>query len=703
VSESDASARQQQLALTRERVRQARSAKPRRPAPEPAAELPVARVLVDVGLAHLDRPFDYAVTASQADDARPGCRVKVRFAGQDVHGYVVERVESSEHRLAPLRRVVSPMPVLTPAVARLCREVADRYAGVVSDVLRLAVPPRHARVEAEFADPAEATSPPAEATSPPAEATSPPAEATSPPAEIAQTPRAWEPYPAGAAYLDRLRRGLAPRAVWTALPGPGWVDALAEAAAAALAGGRGSVLCLPDQRDVRRLADALRERLGARSDQVAVVTADLGPAARYRAFLRVLTGRARVVVGTRSAAFAPVRDLGLVAVWDDGDDLHAEPRAPYPHTREVLTARAHLEGAALLVGGFARTAEGQQLLDSGWAHSLGAPRDAVRSAGPRVHVTGEDDRELDRDPAARQARLPHRALTVTRGALEQGPVLVQVPRRGYLAALACVRCRRPARCEHCQGPLAMSQGSRVAGCRWCGRDATCWRCGHCGADRFRAPVVGAERTAEELGRAFPQVPVVHSSAGRVHDRVGDRPALVVATPGAEPVADDGYAAALLLDTWLMLARPDLRTAEEALRRWFAAAALVRPADRGGSVVVVGDPGLASVQSLVRWDPAGAAERELADRAATRLPPVARVVSLTGPADAVEQFLRQARLPSGVETLGPIPVDDETTRTIVRVPSAQGGALSRALKQAQADRSARKLAHVRVQVDPATLG
>jgi primosomal protein N' (replication factor Y) len=684
-SESAPPSGRQQLALTRAAMRRARATSSRRrPEPEPAARLPVARVLVDVGLAHLDRPFDYAVTADQAETARPGCRVKVRFAGQEVHGYVLERVESSEHtgRLAPLRRVVSPVPVLTPPVARLCREVADRYAGVVSDVLRLAVPPRHARVEAEFGDPAE-----------------PP----SPPAEIAQSPQEWAPYPAGAAYLDRLRHGLGPRAVWTALPGPGWVDALADAAASALTGGHGSILCLPDQRDVRRLAEALRQRLGAEADQVAVVSADLGPAARYRAFLRVLTGAARVVVGTRSAAFAPVHELGLVAVWDDGDDLHAEPRAPYPHVREVLTTRARLEGAGLLVGGFARTAEGQQLLDSGWAQPLEAPRGIVRAAAPRVHVTGEDERELDRDPAARRARLPHRAFTVARAALQNGPVLVQVPRRGYLAALACVRCRQPARCEHCQGPLAMAEGHRVAGCRWCGRGAARWRCGQCGADRFRAPVVGAGRTAEELGRAFPQVPVLRSSAGRVHDRVDDRPALVVATPGAEPVADGGYAAALLLDTWLMLARPDLRTAEESLRRWLAAATLVRPAERGGSVVVVGEPATPAIQNLVRWDPAGAARRELADRGATRLPPVARVAAITGTADAVDELLRAAVLPPGAETLGPIPVDEQTARAIVRVPSAQGASLSRALKHAQADRSARKLAHVRVQVDPAAFG
>ncbi|HEY0696694.1 MAG TPA: primosome assembly protein PriA, partial [Micromonospora sp.] len=113
--------------------------------------MPVARVCVDVPLAHLDRPFDYLVPADLAGQAVAGVRVRVRFSGQLVDGWLLERVASSGHggRLAWLDRVVSAEPVLTPEVARLARAVADRYAGNLADVLRLAVPPRHARVEKE--------------------------------------------------------------------------------------------------------------------------------------------------------------------------------------------------------------------------------------------------------------------------------------------------------------------------------------------------------------------------------------------------------------------------------------------------------------------------------------------------------------------------------------------------------------------------
>ena len=121
---------------------------------QPAEVLPVARVAVDMSLPHLDRPFDYLVPTTLDVAAVPGCRVRVRFAGKLVDGFLLERAEQSDHegRLAYLERVTSSEPVLTPEIADLAREIADRYAGTLADVLRLAIPPRHARVEAENPD-----------------------------------------------------------------------------------------------------------------------------------------------------------------------------------------------------------------------------------------------------------------------------------------------------------------------------------------------------------------------------------------------------------------------------------------------------------------------------------------------------------------------------------------------------------------------
>jgi primosomal protein N' (replication factor Y) len=487
--------------------------------------------------------------------------------------------------------------------------------------------------------------------------------------------------------------------VWSALPGEDWAARFAEAAAATVQSGRGVVAVVADARDLDRLDAAL-----AGVPHVAL-SAAVGPAERYRRFLAASRGQVPVVIGTRAAMFAPVHSVGLVAIWDDGDDLHAEPRAPYPHAREVLLTRAQLAGSAVLVAGYARSAEAQQLVETGWAKEIVAARETVRRRAPAVSPAG-DDPQLARDPAAASARLPSLAWQVARDALAAGaPVLVQVPRRGYLPAVSCVDCRAPARCPHCSGPLELRSSHAVAGCRWCGRPAAAYTCPHCGGRRLRAAVTGARRTAEELGRAFSGVPVRTSGREEVLASVPSAPSVVVATPGAEPLVAGGYGAVLLLDAWALLTRADLRAAEETVRRWLAAAALARPAPEGGRVVVVADGGLAPVQALLRWDPAWLAARELAERRSLGFPPAVRVATVTGLPDAVADLLSAARLPDGVELLGPVPLskEDRQERMIVRVPRAAGRALAAALHAAAGVRSARKAPDpVRIQLDPLDL-
>jgi primosomal protein N' (replication factor Y) len=722
--------------------------------------LPVARVVLDLQPAHLDQAYDYLVPVTMADDAQPGVRVKARFGRQDVAGYVVARQETSDHdgRLVPLRKVVSGERVLTPQVLDLCRAVANRYAGTLADVLRLALPPRHARVEKEPGPAADLSADrPADpgADLPAQPAVEPAVEPVETSGATSQPPEssAWAPYRGGEAYLRRIQAGEAPRAVWSALPGvgtdagagpgagpgagtgagtgtPHWAAAVAQAVRACVAGGRGALVVVPDARDAARVITAL-EGAGLGSDDVVRLLADDGPAPRYRAFLRALRGAARVVVGTRAAMFAPVADLGLVVLWGDGEDTLAEPHSPYPHARDVLALRAEREDAAFLLGSPGRTVQAQALLASGWARELAAPRDVVRSRAPRVRALTSV--ELARDGAAAAARLPSAAWRAAREALEHGPVLVQVPRSGYLPVVACSRCRVAARCGHCHGPLGLPHADGAPQCTWCGRLAGGWRCEECGWTGLRSVRVGSARTAEELGRAFTGVPVRLSSAsapGGVIDAVPATPALVVATPGAEPVAQSGYRTALLLDAAVMTGGTGLAAGTEALHRWLAAASLVRP---DGQVLLVGDGAPGPTQGLVRWDPAGFAARELDERAELHLPPAVRVAAVTGDRTAVDAVVARVGLRedpgTGSGVLGPVEIDPDATgrgpagrgagapsggrggaggvqaldlpvRTVLRVPLAQGDELARRLKASLAVRSARREGGtVRVQLDP----
>ena len=193
----------------------------------------------------------------------------------------------------------------------------------------------------------------------------------------------------------------------------------------------------------------------------------------------------------------------------------------------------------------------------------------------------------------------------------------------------------------------------------------------------------------------------------------------MATPGAEPrVREGGYGAALLLDTWAMLGRQDLRATEDTLAAWTAVASLVAPAWRGGEVVVVADPGLPVVQSLIRWDMVGAAARELAQRFDVRFPPAVHMAAVDGANTALDTFLEILELPEHTEVLGPVDLPpgvhlpgeyDErrfgpAQRILLRTPLGPRSVLGKALKAATVAKAGRRDdLPLRIQVDPIHIG
>ncbi|RRD26225.1 primosomal protein N' [Actinomyces bowdenii] len=663
----------------------------------PGVERPVARVVLDTVVPHLDRAFDYALRPEIDRAAQPGTRVIVRFGGQEMRGWIWSRATTTSHLgpLAPVRRVVSDLPVLPDASRRLIEAVAARGAGTRADAARLAVPPRHATTEDSMRHQPPAALPTWRR---------PSAEGT------------WEAYEGGSELLADLARGGSPRAAWCALPpvegvSASWIRCVAVAVQASLASGRGAVVLVATTDRAEAVAATMRRLLD--EEDVVVLSAEHGPARRYRAFLKLLLGRARVVVGTRAAAFAPVHRLGLAVIWDDGDHRLDERHAPYLHARTVLELRSSLEGAGLILAGHSRSVEAQCLVERGWCQDLVAPRDLRRATVPRVIVPGAP--ELDAEGASGGARIPSLAHRLLHRALAAGPALIQVPRSGYAPVVACQSCRRAAHCAHCSGPLAMTAQGRT-GCRWCARPAASWSCPNCGATALRMVRVGSARTGEELGRAFPNTPVVVSGAREGHgvlSTVDASPRLVVATPGAEPVAEGGYGAVLLLDGGALSARPELGATGEALRCWTNAAVLCAP---GGTVLLLGSPDLRTSQALVRWDHAGFARQELGEREELHLPPAWRAARLDGPPRAVEALLAHARQ-KGYETLGPVAVAPVTapqadrereapavpmSRALVRCPWEQGEELARMLRLSTRERSVRRDEAVRIELDPAFL-
>ncbi|MBM0261933.1 primosomal protein N' [Corynebacterium macginleyi] len=675
------------------------------PKKTPAARKPVARVLPLLGIAHLDRGFDYLVDESESNSAQAGVKVRIRFSGRLVDAIIVERKHDSDFggQLRFIERVISPFQVYPPQLSRLVEALADRYGGTCADIIRSAIPPRHAKAEeADLDTPWEELG------------------ATSEP-DLS----GWSAYQHGETFVDSILGGRLARAAWQIAPGDEWEDALAALAAKVALGGGGVLIVVPDQKVVDALDNALRAIVGPK--QITVLTTSIGPQARYRRYLSALMGQARIVIGTRSVSFTPVENLQLAVIFDDGNDNLVDNIKPYVHAREVLTTRSAFENCSLIVANHSRTAETQLLVDSGWAHDLVPSASTIEARRPIISAIGNYGLSISRDLEGGITSVQAPAFQAAQQALERGePVLVQVPRKGYAPILACGKCHCPARCRHCNGPLGLPPNSERSGeeavmptCRWCGRIAANHRCTECGSPRLRAIVLGSERTAEELGRAFPNTSVVVSGGNKVVGTIEHTPALVIATPGAEPRVKDGaYGAALFLDAGALLNRQDLRATEDCLAKWAQAATMVKPHFQGGRVIIAADPKLSVVRHLMSWDMVAAAAEELRARREVRFPPAVHFAAIDGADAALDSFAQVVDLPEHAEVLGPVPLPPGDSlpgeydmdrfgppqRLVVRAPLGSRSQLGRALRRANAVRSARKdELPLRITVDPIHVG
>ena len=641
----------------------------------PGAARRIAKVAVDSPLPQLDRLFDYEVPESLADEVVPGVRVRVsvRAAGRMMDGWVVALSDSSEFNgaLSAIDAVVSPVPALAPEVWALARKVAERSAGTTNDVIRLAVPTRSVRAEQPWRP------------------------GGSPPPEPGAVPVVTSVDGYRAADLEHViatgeRISLEARPHVVVLPtgddSPAlpatvgaWAVTLAQLSAVTVAQGKTAILIAPDHRDLDQLDAAVRSIVGA--DRLVRLDAAQSTPVRYRGFLQTRFRSGLVVIGSRSAVYAPAQRLGLIAIWDDGDPLHREPHAPGVHVRDAALVRQELQGGALVLAGHAVSAETQRLVEIGWVRRVSPAKAATPKILPTALSTGA--------AADDHARIPSVAWQGVRAALARGPVLVQVGRPGYTPQLSCARCAAPAHCQSCAGPLGIPGRGRAPSCRWCGALAAAWRCTECNGTALRPGVAGSMRTADELGRAFPTTRIIVADGSRTVMTVDDAPALVVATRGAEPVAAGGYQAVLLLDGDRMLAREGLRVAEDCVRWWSNAIALGAP---GATTWIVGVGGRLAA-GLAGWRQSGLASAELAERRALRFPPAVRVATVTGRSSAVDEVIAQLALPA-IDVLGPVPTPDGTVRCILRFDYSRGHEIALVLREAVIKHAAARRAAAR---------
>ena len=608
-----------------------------------STHLPVARLWVDTGLSHLEPTYDYLVPQSLDADVSVGVKVLVDFAGRKVDGFVIERINSSSvGNLKFIEKVTSPVPLLTAEVTELVAAVARRWGSIPSEILTAAIPPRVMATEKGFTRDS-------------------------------------------AAQLHERNRSKNPsHSYYLFTPGENPFETIASWAVTRLSKG-GVLVVLPELREVLTLA----EELSNLNADFVILDGSLPRSTRYENFLKVATGVAKLVIGTRSAIFAPVANLQTIVVFREGSESHYEKRSPGWNVRDVAILRSQLSAIDLTFAGFAPSSEVSLLIEEE-AISLRGKRAKVNAiAYPQTH--GE--------------LLPDRIFTPIRDALTRGSVLFLVPRKGYSQAISCTSCRNISLCD-CGGRIYFGGPEKGYICSLCNLSTPEWSCKWCKKSAANLLGRGNLRFAQEIGRAFPGFPVLSSDATHVVEQVENQRSIVLATAGMAPPVEGGYQAVVVLEGDNLFSQLDLRAQERAREAIMQSASLL---SANGKALIVVDNAHPIVAGLSRWNLSPLLTRELREREQTQLPPYVHAIVLEIASSESSTFLSgirssisDSRLPSSTRILGPTALDSEFSRIILTVSRDQGQELFDFLVTYRKKRGRAKKSIPRMRIDPYVL-
>ena len=478
----------------------------------PALVKPFVRVWVDTGVFHLDQSFDYSVPEVLSDLVQVGVRVQVPFNGREVEALVLERFDTSK----------------TPGVIKSISRVLSPHPVATQLSIQLvdAVSKYWATNAFDILR-------------------------TAIPARVANVDKKF------AAQNIRTLRDKNLRGIYSFIAFEPYVNPADEVILLASRALRdGSVLVIaPDERDIDEICHSaeLKNLTYLRLDS------SISRADRYENYLRAMNAENTLVVGARSSVFLPIADLSTVIVYKESSHEHYEIRSPGWNVREVLSLRRNIEKFDLIFTGYVPSLELSELIDSKRLTYI------THSHRLAVKTFSSDDGSI----------LPGRIFTDIRSALTKGPVLFMIARKGYGNALLCAHCKNLAMCT-CGGRLVVTSKNSAPSCTVCQSTFPEWSCNWCQRSKQYVAGRGIERAGEEISRAFTGVPIILSYGDVIKSQIESRSAIVIATPGAAPKVDGGYAAVVVLEALKFFAHSDLRAQERARELIFETAAMINP-------------------------------------------------------------------------------------------------------------------------------
>jgi|GEM_PF-6281589 len=618
----------------------------------------IAAVIIDSDVPHLDHEFDYLIPEQLSNLVQPGIRVRVPFRKRRLDGFVVAIKGASDRTgaLVELENVISPEVVLTDEVLNVCRLVAFRNVGNLYDVIKVAVPQRHKRAESGFKD-ANSSVP-------------------------NQGLSAIEHYPDLNRFLDSNQ--LDKIAVLNLAISDTFDYFILDLVKKGI---KNTIFLLPDQYDVKRLVENLSIMVDP--SRISTITSSLPPEARYKEFLKVLRGVSDLIVGTRNSVFSPLKKLEQIFVFDDGDDLYTSPQSPYWNSRDVAIWRSEISTTKVILASRAQSIESRQLVKSGSAVEINCTNKQISSLGRVV-----DD---SLNESSIRTRIPSDTFNLIRKSLFIGSVLVSIPRKGYLPLVRCINCANLFDCPKCKYRISLSKDRKIPQCARCGNVVTQHICHKCGGIDFRSVVVGVERTAEELGKAFPNTLVKYLDFENRPQVYAQPNQLIIATPGVEPNIE--FSGIVVLDSFLSLARPEGNSRIRFIRHLFSLRSKLIP---GREMQVIGDPSNSLLQAFVKSNNFSVADDLLQERIETRLNPYSRTAQVFGDRTALSEL--QKELPEFAQVWGPVEntilqMEKHPASILVSVPKNSSESLVKLLRSWVVTRSINRKKSVLVRIDP----
>ncbi|MBI3296903.1 MAG: primosomal protein N' [Elusimicrobia bacterium] len=586
----------------------------------------IAAVAVPVPL---DKAFDYEVPEALRAAAVPGARVRVPFGPRQLVGFVLEaRDGTPERELKALTKVLDPAPLLGEEQVRLTRWLSTRYCAPVGECAKLVVPSILRASLKPHTLPADA-----------------PHEAPAAP-----PPAAFELTASQANAVARLDELLRARRFAAALihgvPASGKTEVYLRLIRRAVEDGGQALFLVPEIALTKPFFADFSAQLGL---PVALWHSQVGGKAKRETWLGLRSGRVRVVVGARSAALLPFKDLRLAVVDEEQDESYKEDdTAPYYHARDVVLERARGFGAVAVLGSATPSLEALAYAETAGVELLRMDERVAKDTPPPVI------RVITKAPFGQNC-LTDELLDGVKERLrlrEQSILLVN--RRGYTNFVMCRACSWVARCPVCSVAFVHHKGAGADDgdlfggpvgysllCHHCGKsEPVPTGCGRCGKGPLRFSGVGTQKVVEELRSRLPGARVLRMDGDSVaKEKAGEagvwgrfRDGHADVLVGTKLVAKGYHFPRVTLvgavDADTMLGMPDFRSAERTVQLLVQAAGRAGRADRPGEVILqTAQPEHYAIQAVARGDYSAYARRELEFRRELRYPPASTLVRL----------------------------------------------------------------------------